>query len=167
MKNNVLNLIGSLWIRYCFLFILPQFANQSRLNSSEKLRLFVKIRTVYSAATQSILQIEPRRTLKSVVRIVSHYSSAIAVHYFLVVQIKAKGSVIQPVASLIFQTVRFYIAHFYVWTNGKKTNIPYAIAIGWNRRALYKLVCKLRLWDWGQLSSPPLLLVMLIPAKWL
>jgi hypothetical protein len=41
-------------------------------------------------------------------------------------------------------------AHFYVWTNGKKRNISHLFPIGWNRRALYKWVCKLRLWDWGQ-----------------
>jgi multidrug resistance efflux pump len=37
-----------------------------------------------------------------------------------------------------------------VWTNGKKRNILYSFAIGWNRRALYPGVYKLRLWDWRQ-----------------
>jgi hypothetical protein len=49
----------------------------------------------------------------------------------------------------VVKTVRFYTTHFYVWTNGKKRNISYFFAIGWNRRALYPWVCKLRLWDWG------------------
>jgi hypothetical protein len=42
---------------------------------------------------------------------------------------------------------------FYVWANRKKRNISYFFAIGWNRRALYPWVCKLRLWDWGLVSA--------------
>jgi hypothetical protein len=37
----------------------------------------------------------------------------------------------QPVANLIVKTVRFYTAHFYVWTNGQKRNISHFLAIGW------------------------------------
>jgi hypothetical protein len=50
----------------------------------------------------------------------------------------------------VVRIVGYYTYHFSVWTNGKKKNISHFFATGWNRRALYPLICKLRLWDWGQ-----------------
>jgi hypothetical protein len=55
-----------------------------------------------------------------------------------------------PVVNLIVRVVGLYPSMlwlFYVWTNRKKRNISYFFAIGWNRRALFPWVCKLRLWD--------------------
>jgi hypothetical protein len=39
----------------------------------------------------------------------------------------------------------------WAWANRKKRNISFFSAIGWNRRVLFPWVCKLRLWDWGQI----------------
>jgi hypothetical protein len=41
----------------------------------------------------------------------------------------------------------------WAWTNRKKRNISYFFPIGWNRRVLFPWVCKLRLWDWGQVGN--------------
>jgi hypothetical protein len=56
----------------------------------------------------------------------------------------------RPLEQSWVRFVGYYTSHFSVWTNGKKRNISYCFAIGWNRRALYPWVCNLRLWDSGQ-----------------